>query len=39
MEQHQVALKDVTKDDVSRIRLWLNDDEVAESWFGALLLR
>ena len=34
MEQHQVTLRDVTRDDVSRIRSWLDDDEVAESWFG-----
>ena len=34
MEQHHVTLKDVTREDVSRIRLWLDDDEVAESWFG-----
>jgi RimJ/RimL family protein N-acetyltransferase len=31
---HNVVLKPVTREDVSRIRRWLEDEEVAESWFG-----
>ena len=30
----QVELRQVTRDDVGRIAKWLNDPEVAESWFG-----
>ncbi len=29
-----ITLRQVTREDVSRIRQWLEDDEVAESWFG-----
>ncbi|MBM3934851.1 MAG: GNAT family N-acetyltransferase [SAR202 cluster bacterium] len=29
-----VTLKPVTREDVVRLRAWLQDDEVAESWFG-----
>ena len=34
MIQHNVTLRKVTKEDVSRIRQWLDDEEVSESWFG-----
>ena len=34
MTQQKIILKHVTSEDVSRIRQWLEDDEVAESWFG-----
>ena len=34
MEQVRVALRSVTRDDVARLRKWLEDEEVAESWFG-----
>ena len=33
-EQPQVSLREVTRDDVTRIRRWLEDEEVAASWFG-----
>ena len=33
-QQQQVALKQVTREDVSRIRRWLDDEEVSESWLG-----
>ncbi len=32
--RQMVTLRSVTRDDVSRIRRWLEDEEVAESWFG-----
>ena len=34
MPQQKVALRPVIREDVRRIRLWLADEEVAESWFG-----
>ena len=34
MPQQKVALRPVIREDVGRIRLWLADEEVAESWFG-----
>ncbi len=34
MPQQQITLRQVTREDVSRIRQWLDDDEVSESWFG-----
>ena len=34
MPQRRVTLRQVTRDDVSRIRQWLQDEEVSESWFG-----
>lgn len=34
MEPRTVVLKAVSREDVSRIRRWLQDEEVAESWFG-----
>ncbi len=34
MPQQTVMLKSVSREDVSRIRLWLEDDEVSENWFG-----
>ena len=34
MPQRKIALRHVTREDVSRIRLWLEDEEVSESWFG-----
>ena len=34
MPAQEVTLQQVTRDDVSRIRKWLEDEEVAESWFG-----
>ena len=32
--QQNVTLRQVTREDVSRIRQWLEDEEVSESWFG-----
>ena len=32
--RQKVTLRSVTRDDVSRIRRWLDDDEVSGSWFG-----
>ena len=32
--QQQVRLIPVSREDVGRIRLWLADEEVSESWFG-----
>ena len=29
-----VSLRQVARDDVSRLQQWLGDDEVSESWFG-----
>jgi RimJ/RimL family protein N-acetyltransferase len=34
MDQTNVELRQVNREDVIRIRKWLQDDEVAESWFG-----
>ena len=34
MLQPNVTLRQVTREDVSRIRQWLDDEEVSESWFG-----
>ena len=34
MPLQNVVLKSVNRDDVSRIRHWLADDEISESWFG-----
>lgn len=32
--ERNVTLRQVTREDVSRIRQWLEDDEVSKSWFG-----
>lgn len=34
MPHQTVTLQHVTRKDVTRLRNWLEDDEVAESWFG-----
>ena len=34
MRQQSITLKPVTREDVARLKSWLEDDEVAESWFG-----
>ncbi|MDP6302045.1 MAG: GNAT family protein [SAR202 cluster bacterium] len=34
MPQQKVVLAPVTRQDVSRIRRWLEDDEVSDNWFG-----
>ena len=34
MHQRKVTLKAVSRSDVARIRQWLDDEEVSESWFG-----
>ena len=34
MRQQSIALRIVTREDVARLKSWLEDDEVAESWFG-----
>jgi RimJ/RimL family protein N-acetyltransferase len=34
MPAQQITLREVTRDDVARIKGWLEDDEVSESWFG-----
>ena len=34
MPQRKIELTQVTREDVSRIRLWLQDEEVSDSWFG-----
>ena len=34
MRQQSIALRFVTREDVARLKSWLEDDEVAESWFG-----
>ena len=34
MPHQTVVLKSVSREDVSRIRLWLEDNEVSENWFG-----
>ncbi len=30
----KIAFRQVTREDVARIKRWLEDDEVADSWFG-----
>ena len=34
MLRQQVTLRPVVREDVGRIRQWLDDEEVSESWFG-----
>ena len=34
MAEKKVTLQHVTREDVFRIRQWLSDDEISESWFG-----
>ena len=34
MSVQSIELKVVSKEDVARIRDWLEDDEIAEAWFG-----
>ena len=34
MPLQSIELRAVSKEDVFRIRDWLKDDEIAESWFG-----
>ena len=34
MPQQEVTLRNVAREDVTRIRQWLEDEEVSESWFG-----
>ena len=34
MPHREVTLRPVDREDVTRIRRWLQDEEVAESWFG-----
>ena len=34
MPQQHVTLRPVSREDVSRVRQWLEDPEVSESWFG-----
>ena len=34
MPQRTITLRQVTRTDVSRLRQWLEDEEVSESWFG-----
>ena len=34
MPLQNVMLRHVTREDVSRLRQWLEDEEVSESWFG-----
>lgn len=34
MAKQTVILEPVSREDVDRIRVWLEDDEVSESWFG-----
>ena len=34
MATQTVTLRPVTREDVARLRSWLEDEEVAESWFG-----
>ena len=34
MSQQHVTLRPVSREDVARIRQWLEDPEVSESWFG-----
>ena len=34
MPQQKVSLREVNREDVSRLRVWLEDEQVSESWFG-----
>ena len=34
MSDPKIELREVTREDVSRINQWLADDEVSENWFG-----
>lgn len=34
MPVQRVSLRQVTREDVGRIKVWLDDEEVSESWFG-----
>ena len=34
MPEQSVTLRPVSREDVSRIRQWLEDEDVSESWFG-----
>ncbi len=34
MPHQNVTLREVTREDVTRITRWLSDEEVSESWFG-----
>jgi len=34
LPHHNITFKAVTRDDVHRIRQWLQDEEISESWFG-----
>ena len=34
MSLNNVFLRPITKNDVSRIKLWLKDDDICNSWFG-----
>ena len=34
MPTQQVTLRQVDRDDVGRIRMWLEDEEISQSWFG-----
>jgi RimJ/RimL family protein N-acetyltransferase len=34
MTEAKVTLRHVTREDVSRVRQWLQDDKVMESWYG-----
>lgn len=34
MPHHHVTLRRVTREDVVRLRSWLEDEEVSETWFG-----
>ena len=34
MPHQNVILREVTREDVTRIRRWLTDEKVSESWFG-----
>ena len=34
MPHHHVTLRRVTREDVARLRSWLEDEEVSETWFG-----
>ena len=34
MPRQNVTLTEVAREDVARVRRWLEDEEVAESWFG-----
>jgi len=34
MPHHDVTLRRVTREDVARLRSWLEDEEISETWFG-----